>query len=63
MKRNKRPIVFTITYSDLGYWIRTRDSRSEESYNNIYCGELSAKMTEITEKYNAKGYAVLFEVD
>ena len=61
--REERPIVFTITYSDSGYWIRTRDSRSKEPYDNIYCGELFAKMTEITEKYNAKGFAVLFEVD
>lgn len=63
MNREERPIVFTITYSDLGYWIRTRDSRSEEPYNNISCGELSAMMVELTRKYNNKGYAVLFEVD
>ena len=60
---NDRPIVFTITHSDLGYWIRTRDSRSEEPYNNIYCGELLDKMIELSEKYNKQGYAVLFEVD
>lgn len=60
---DERPIVFTITYSDSGYWIRTRDSRSEEPYNNIYYGELSTIMAEIARKYSNKGYAVLFEVD
>ena len=59
---NDRPIVFTIICADLGYGIRTQDSRSEEPYNNIYCGELSTIMVEITRKYNDKGYAVLFEV-
>ena len=63
MNREERPIVFTITYSELGYWVRTRDSRSEEPYNNICCDELSTIMLEITMKYNDKGYAVLFEVD
>lgn len=59
----ERPIVFTITPTDnFGYWIRTKDSRSDEPYNNICYGELSSKMIEIAEKYN-KGYAVLFEVD
>lgn len=58
----EKPIVFTIIYSDLGYGIRTQDSRSEESPSIVYCGELSTIMVEITRKYHNKGYAVLFEV-
>jgi hypothetical protein len=61
----ERPIVFTVTpLKNFGeYWIRTKDDRSEEPYRSIYCGELSNKMIELSEKYNNKGYAVLFEVD
>lgn len=60
----ERPIVFTISPLNTGeYWIRTKDDRVEEPYRSIYYGELTNKMVELSEKYNNKGYAVLFEVD
>ena len=64
----ERPIVFTISeitrnFGGL-YIIKTKDRRAN-NYNRIDVGvmELFPTMCEISEEFNAEGYAVLFEVD
>ena len=62
---NDQPIIFTISSNTNAgaHWIRTKDSRSEENPNLIHYGDLFIQMRALSEKYNSKGYAVLFEID
>ena len=62
----ERPIVFTVSKSDMNemYRIYTHDGRgSDENVFNLYADELFKTMLDISEVLNDKGYAVLFEVD
>ena len=68
MNREERPIVFTVTMITRNFGglfgIKTTDSRAN-NWHRIDIGviELFTTMQEISEEFNDKGYAVLFEVD
>ena len=64
---NDRPIVFTISkFSGVKFdcKITTPDARAiEDSQTQCFRSSLFGVMDVLSEKYNNKGYAVLFEVD
>lgn len=64
---NYRPIIFTISmFSGVKFdcLITTPDARAiEDSRTQCYNSSVLGVMGVLSEKYNNKGYAVLFEVD
>ena len=64
---NDRPIVFTISmFSGVKFdcLITTPDARAiEDSQTQCYSSSVFGVMGVLSEKYNNKGFAVLFEVD
>ena len=71
MNREERPIVFTVRRNDnlLNYSISSTDSRAKHSddkpikFTALKSNTLFDDMVFIARELNAKGYAVLFEVD
>ena len=63
----ERPIVFTVSkFSGVKFdcMIRTSDARAiEDSQTPCFSSSVFAVMGVLSEKYNNKGFAVLFEVD
>ena len=62
-----RPIVFTVSKfsgEKFDCLITTPDVRAiKDSQTQCYSSSIFAVMQVLSEKYNNKGYAVLFEVD
>ena len=68
MNREERPIVFTVSQvtQNFGglFQIKTKDRRVDNWHRiDIGVTELFTTMEEVSEEFNEKGYAVLFEVD
>ncbi len=69
MCRNKRPIVFTIAYvNETRLKVYTKDARWEKegllmAFEEVTPSHLFSCIEAITVTGNARGYAVLFEVD
>lgn len=64
MADNERPIIFTITPDVTGRCeVHTVDKRAIEPRYFCNNNEVIECMAVLTERYNDKGYAVLFEVD
>lgn len=71
MNREELPIVFTVRRNDdlLHYSISSTDSRAKHSvgkpikFTAVKSNTIFDDMVFITQELNAKGYAVLFEVD
>lgn len=67
--REERPIVFTITYiTDSKLKVYTKDARWEKedllmTFEDVTPSHLFSCIEAITVTGNARGYAVLFEVD
>lgn len=64
----ERPIVFTISKITDNFGglclIKTKDSRADGcTYTDVGVVQLFEIMCVISEEFNDKGYAVLFEVD
>ena len=62
---DERPIVFTLTELNEGvYQLQTTDSRAGNTPSpEIPDYLLFGVMSLLSERFNAKGYSVLFEVD
>ena len=64
---NDRPIVFTISkFSGVKFdcLITTPDARAiEDSQTQCFSSSVLGVMGVLSEKYNKKGFAVVFEVD
>lgn len=65
MTHEERPITFTISKTEVGYRMHTKDARVEENNRDVVFSEnnLFNMMTFASGIYNNRGYAVLFEAD
>ena len=61
----ERPIVFTISQVGRLYTLATKDSRAgtNKPSPEINANQVLNTMIDLSEMFNNKGYAVLFEVD
>ena len=66
MTHEERPITFTISMEEKGYYrMFTKDARVDDYNRDVRCPEyqLFTMMCFASKVYNDKGFAVLFEVD
>ena len=63
--REERPITFTISKTEAGYRMYTKDARVQGSNQDVEFPEkmLFQMMTFASGIYNDQGFAVLFEAD